>query len=102
MKKTISVKVHDTPQGRIVAACDSELLGKKYSDNGRVLDLDRYRAFYSGRECSETELLELIKTFASLNLVGGRATGVAVGSGIVGEGSVIKIAGIPHVQAYRI
>jgi len=43
-----------------------------------------------------------LKKFSSINIVGKGAVALAINAKIVGKDSVIKIAGVPHVQVYRI
>jgi hypothetical protein len=101
-KKSMYVRIHQTPQGRIVAACDRELLGSILDDGRTHLDLKAYREFYSGELVNEAGLEDALRDFSSANLVGKRAVGVALGMKLAREKDVIYINKTPHIQLYNI
>ena len=100
----IYLKVVDAEERRIVAACDEEHLGRVYEDeeSGRVLDLETNRYFYEGELAEEDVIGRHLATADSINLVGERAVKIGIGAGLVEIGNVVKIAGVPHAQAYKI
>lgn len=84
---------------KVLAACDSDLLGKTFSE-GR-LKLAVKKDFYFGkRPVSRAELEELMKKAEILNLVGKGVIGVAAGLGM--RGRPLKIAGVPHLQILKL
>lgn len=91
------VKIHESIR-KIVAICDSELLGRKFEDDKRQIEVNEQ--FYSGDKKSELEVLEIIKDAAeedaAFNIVGERAVKVALKVGIINKEGIIKIQGIPH------
>lgn len=96
------IRIHKTPQGTIIAACDKELLGKVLDDGVKHLDLAKYADFY-GKAGSVEELMKLLEgDYDSVNLVGKRAVSVAIKAGIVRQTSVMHIKNIPYVQIYSI
>ncbi len=97
----INFRLYKQANDTVLAAADSECLGKKYSSNGRVLDLIKYASFY-GEETTDADGLSAhLSTCTSANLVGEMAVGVAVRMGMVIGAHVVKIGGVPHVQLYR-
>ena len=70
----LTAKVHARPHGGmsrvVVALCDSELLGKIYTQGERVLDLKNYRGFYEGAAVTEIEAIELLRMADNANIVG--------------------------------
>jgi hypothetical protein len=89
----------------VVAICDSELLGKRFEEpfEDVVKQLHVKENFYKGkegREYSEEELLNLMKTLSkedsTFNIVGKNSIKIALNSGIIKEDSVGKIKGIPY------
>lgn len=96
------VKVHDGESGRIVAACDRELVGRILEEGDKYLDLDTYRGFYVGELSGEERLKEKLSDFASANLVGRKSVDIAVGMGIAGEDDIMYINGTPYIQIYKI
>ena len=84
-------------QGRLIlAVCDSDLLGKSYTEGKKQLDLKS--SFYKGEETKEKEIEELMKQACMINLVGKKSVDLALKNKYIGKESVIFIAKIPHVQ----
>jgi len=104
--KGITAKVHTRIvsgfQRSIVALCDTELLGKTFSEGERVLDLKAYRSFYEGRAISEIEAIELLRNAENVNIVGEKSVGAVQKAFGVKKASVKKIKGVPHLQFYRV
>jgi len=92
----IFVKVIKTYRD-VVAACDSELLGKTFEEDKFQLDVKE--SFYKGEEKSEVEAIDLFRFMlaedATFNIVGKKATQAAIKAGIISEESIGEIAGIP-------
>jgi hypothetical protein len=91
------VKIHEAYR-KIIAICDSELLGKKLEQDN--LQLDVKEGFYKGKELKEQQVLEIIeegkKEDACFNIVGKESINIAIKSGIIDEKSIITIQKIPH------
>jgi len=96
------MKVHDTQKGRIVAACDRELLGSVLDDGRAYLDLAAYRGFYAGSLVGAEELRRALASFSSANLVGKRAVAVALDMELAKKRDVMYINKTPHIQLYNI
>ncbi len=91
-------KPHKNQQNKIVVAvCDSELLGKKYEEGGKQLDLTS--DFYKGDEMEDVAVGDLMRNADSVNLVGEKAVSLGIQEGIIDKEHVNKIAGIPYAQA---
>jgi len=101
-KKSMYLKIHETPKGRIVAACDKELIGKILDDGEMFLDIQTHKNFYAGSLANAFQLKKALSSFASANLVGKRAVSVALEMGLTVKESVIYINKTPHIQLYRI
>lgn len=85
-------------QGRehLLAACDTDLLGRKLSEG--KLRLDVSQDFYDGFEATEEELEAHLRTCTIANLVGERVVTLAIRLGFVAQENVIRIEGVPHAQ----
>ena len=83
----------------VVAVCDKELLGQKFEEGIRQLDVKEN--FYKGEEVSENEALEIMQRWAAedatFNIVGHKAVAVALRAEIIEPESVGHVAGIPFV-----
>lgn len=92
----IYVKYHKD----VVAICDGDLIGKKFEDEDRQLDVTE--RFYKGKEATVEEIRDILKEGGNMNLVGEKVIGLAVEEGIVNEDDVIEIQGVKHAQVYSV
>ncbi len=99
----ILVKVHETPNGKLIAVCDKELLGRRFEEGNKELDLIRYSDFYQGEMEDEEVFAEGLdpEDFYTVNAIGERATGVFIKKGIVRKSQVDSVQGIPFVYICR-
>ncbi|MCW1297952.1 MAG: DUF424 domain-containing protein [Candidatus Parvarchaeota archaeon] len=84
----------------IVALCDKELIGKKFSDGNLRLFVNP--RFYKGKIISKKKAIEELRKATIANIVGKRAIDLAIKAGIIKEENVIKIKDIPHAQLVSI
>lgn len=91
------VKIH-TAYRKVIAVCDSGLLGKKFEEGDLVLDVNE--DFYEGKKVSEDELKEIIKEMieedATFNIVGENSIKIAIECGLIDEDCILRIQNIPH------
>jgi|APFre7841882654_1041346.scaffolds.fasta_scaffold68355_2 hypothetical protein len=93
----VIVTKHTTPDKRLVLAlCDKDILGKKFEDSKRVLDLSSN--FFKGAEMPKDGAMALIKKAYSLNAVGEESVDLAIECGAVEKTHVIFVKKIPHAQ----
>lgn len=96
------MKVFRKGNEKIVAVCDSEIIGKVLREGEITLDLERYADFYKGESVDENKVKNELKSATSMNLVGDRAVSIAKNLRLVKESDIIRIAHVPHVQIYKI
>lgn len=82
----------------ILAACDSEIAGRRLAD-GEVT-MDTGTDFFKGSEVSEDEFRGMLAQATSANLVGERAVGIAVKEGFVHPDACLDIAGVPFAMFF--
>ena len=88
-------KVHKAQNGElIIAVCDKELLGQKFEEDGKILDLSS--DFYNGEEMTEEEVGDLLRNAYMINLVGKKAIKIGISEEIIDEENVKKIAGVQY------
>ncbi len=92
-----AVKLHH--HGRVLAACDEDILGKTFSEG--KLRLTVKREFYLEKLVSREELEALMNAAEILNLVGDGVIGVAKGLGMDVD-AVLKIGNVPHLQVLKV
>jgi hypothetical protein len=91
------VKVHQTPNGKMLAVCDSDILGKVFEEGEKQLDLSAQ--FYQGSEKTEEELETLIKDCYIINAVGKDSVGFLVKHNLIDKENIMTISDVPHAQA---
>ena len=91
------VKAHTTQDKKLLLAiCDSELIGKKFEEGNKQLDLTS--DFYNGKEKSEQETINLIKKAYILNLVGEKTINLALKIELISGDHIDHIDKIPYAQ----
>lgn len=89
---------HRNPKGKIVAACDPELVGKTFSEGDLSMTVDEQ--FYGGDEVDLDQILEELVGAKTGNFVGEQLITALIEEGLVQEEQVKRIDGIPHSQVY--
>lgn len=90
------IKIHSSYR-KVVAIADSDLIGKKFEEGKKQLDVREN--FYKGKEVSKEEVLKTIKMQAiedaTFNIVGKESVAAALEAGIIKKEGILKIKGIP-------
>ena len=89
------IKIHESYR-KVVAFCDSELIGKKFEEG--KMQLDVRENFFKGEEISEEKAAAMLKSLALddaiFNIVGNRAVNIAQEVGIIEKDNIGKIQGV--------
>lgn len=96
----ILMKSHSYGGGLLLAACDRELLGRRFAEG--VLRLEVSRPFYEGEAVEKRIFLEAMNLATVLNLVGKVTVGLAIEAGVVDPETVLHIQGVPHAQVVKV
>jgi len=90
------IKIHKSYRD-VVAICDSELLGEKFEEGERILEVRE--SFFNGEEKNEGEIIELMKELskedATFNIVGEKSVNAALKAGIINEEGIKKVKEVP-------
>jgi len=90
------VKIHKSYRD-IVAICDSSLVGKKFEQDKKTLEISKN--FFLGDELSEEQVLEIIKNYsredATFNIVGENSIKLTLKAGIISESGIKLGQNIP-------
>lgn len=90
------LKIHDSYR-KVIAVCDKELIGKKFEEGKRQLDVRDN--FYRGEEIEKEKLLRILElgkvNDATFSIVGERVVKLALESGIISEENIGKVQGVP-------
>ena len=99
----IFVKIHSTPAGKILAMCDEELIGKIFREGEAVIDLQKYKDFYTGEKKDEEEIKEILDDkITSINAVGERSVNLLINNSLATKKDVKRINGIAMLQIFFI
>ncbi len=88
---------HQSEDRIILSICDKELLGKKFHEGKKQLDIN---AFYDGEEKTEQETLAMITEETILNIVGKESIAFAIKHKFIHKEDVKTIQGVPHAQSF--
>jgi len=96
-EKKVLIKIHENYR-KVIAVCDSELLGKKFEEGKMQLNVNEF--FYNGKEYDEIKALKLLENAkqddAFFNFVGEDSVNLGIKLGIIGNAGIIKVQGVPH------
>jgi|TARA_B100001971_G_C17921071_1_gene397807 hypothetical protein len=96
MMGEILLKVHKSYRF-VVAVCDKELLGKKFVDGKRQLDLTG--EFFKGEEFGLDEASEkickLVEEDATFNVIGNKSVKIMKDLEIIRDEGILKVSGVP-------
>ncbi len=90
------MKVYRRGHDVLVAACDTELLGRTFREG--ILRLHVSPEFYDGTEVTAEELLANLQVATIGNFVGEETVRIAETGGYVDASAVLRIQGVPHAQ----
>lgn len=90
------VSQKNMPPGILITITDVEIIGKKYEEGKKQLDLTN--KFYYGEEKDEKETAEIIEKGYILQFTGLKAVGLGLKLGLIKAGRTISVAGMPHAE----
>ena len=97
----ISIKIHNSYR-TVVAICDEKLLGKKFEEGIKQLDLRE--GFYKDKIVEMDEAIKSIEyqanEDATFNIVGEESIKAALKAGLITHKSISKVAGIPFAMTF--
>ncbi len=91
----ISIKVHDSYR-RVVAVCDTDIIGKKFFEGKRQLDVAE--RFYKGNKFTFEEAIKQLQRHsvedATFNIVGKKSVKAAMAAHVIDDNSTATVSGI--------
>ena len=93
------VNTKETAEGLLVIVVDDEILGNKYEEGNKQLDLSA--SFYQGKEMPPNEIQDLLRNADHIHLVGKNSVELGVKEDLVDEEHIITVDGIPHAEVTR-
>lgn len=92
------LKVHQSPNGEVVAVCDEDLIGRTLEDARHSLKISEH--FYKGESEEEKAILEVLRDARNMNFMGEKAVRLGVKAKKIAPEHIKVIAGVPHAQVY--
>jgi len=90
------IKIHKSYRD-VVAICDSDLIGKRFEEGKRQLDIKEH--FFKGEEVTKEEAIKhlafQLREDATFNIVGKESIDAAIKAGVINQDSVDNIGNIP-------
>lgn len=101
-KKALEAYVNVKRWGQkvLLAVCDVDILGKKFSESDRTFWIKP--EFYKGQKTSLDEAINLIENSNIVNLVGCNVVRKAIEKGYVHPEAVVTVCGVLHAQIVKI
>ena len=91
----IRMKVYQQGKETLVAAADSDLLGKTFREGKFKIEVGK---FYEGDVVTEELFLSNLQLATIGNFVGKETVDAAIRAGFVTDGGILWIDGVPHAQ----
>jgi len=88
------VKIHDAGYRKIIAVCDMQLIGKNLT-NGEI-KLDVSERFYKGDLKNKDELINILNSAESINVIGNEAVALCVEIGLVDNENILKFGDVSY------
>ncbi len=92
----ILAKVHKSDDRIVLALCDSDLFGKRFTEEQKQLDLTS--EFFRGEPVENDFLEQLVHGASCILAIGKEAIAALVGMGVLQEKETKAIAGIPYAH----
>jgi len=93
----IAMKMWKIRDEVMLAACDADLLGKRFEEG--EIHIEVRKEFYFETYVSEKTFRNALRMATIINLVGENVIRIAIEEGIVDENNILRIQNIPHAQA---
>lgn len=93
-----ALKVHETADGVIVAACDKAVLGETFTEDEIQLHVEE--SFYHDTDATLDEVLAALDGAATTNFVGEELVAALVAEDVIGEDEIRHVDGVPHAQLF--
>ena len=98
----ICLKIHADaidPSRIIISICDSDLIGKKFEQGKKQLNITE--RFYKGELMEDEDAARIMKNSRNVNIVGKHSIEIAIKANIIKKGNVIIIKNIPHALVFE-
>ena len=95
-----SVRVSDYQKNTMLNICDSELLGKKITQD--ELNMNISENYYGGKLVEKEEAKSLLKNSSIINMVGKEIVSLSIELGIGTESGIKTISDVPFLIVFKV
>ena len=93
------VKIHEKNSRIIVAICDDDLLGRRFEEGEKQLDLTG--SFFDGKKLPDMEVGDIARNADIINFVGKKSVEFGIEEGLVEKENIQKIKDVPFAQVVQ-
>jgi len=93
-------KVHNSKDTVLLAVCDSDIVGKKFSSVKISIDISR--DFYGESVYDEDEIISMAKSADVVNAIGKKTIRLLADKKLIEEDAVTVVCGQPHAQIFAV
>ena len=96
-------KIHASSGKSVCAVCDSDILGRVFEENERILDVDE--GFFCGEKMPLEKIKEIadsVKASHTSNVIGNRIVAELLKMGALKAGSVKEICKVKYAMVFRV
>ncbi|MBW6461892.1 MAG: DUF424 family protein [DPANN group archaeon] len=94
------LKTHNSDSGTIVAVCDSDILGKRFEEHDKVLDISNY--FFDGDKADMTTIISAISTCTSAMIIGDNIISGLEKKNIITKEHIQFISKTPYIMIFKV
>lgn len=98
--KRVYLKKYESGGEVLVAVCDENLLGRRFTEGRLVLDVKK--EFYGGVLVTIDEAIRELKKATIANIVGENIVREALKEGLIHEEAILWVSNVPHAQIVKI
>ncbi len=93
-------KIFNNGSDTLLAVSDADIVGRKLVSEGMEVTVSD--DFYSGSQCDENRILELVQNASIVNAIGREIIDLLVKNGFVSRENILLIGEVPHAQIISI
>lgn len=96
----VYLKIHQQLDQKVVAVCDSDVIGKVFSRNN--LEVNISETFYKGDLVDLESAIKILEKTDNFNIAGKIIVDACITKGIISEHAIIKISDLPIAMKFKI
>ncbi|MBU0586510.1 DUF424 family protein, partial [Candidatus Micrarchaeota archaeon] len=94
--KQYFIKIHMQKDKKLIAICDSSIIGKVFKSEGAVLDMKKQKEYFAGELVNGEEVVKELRGAQSAKIIGAKITNLLIDNKMMSWNDVEYVAGIPR------